>query len=126
MHFKRLIALLLPVVLAIALLPGCYYDKGELVYPQKNCDTTAVTYSKSVQPIMQGYCYACHAGSAVSGSGIKLDTYAGLKPYADNGKLMNSILQNGLSSAMPKGAGKMPDCNIATIRTWVRAGAPNN
>ncbi len=110
------------------LLQSCYYDKADLVYPvsSANCDTATVTYSASIAPLMNASCNSCHGGSAAAGGGIVLDTYAGVKTYAANGKLLNSILQNGAASAMPKGSGKLPDCSINKVRAWINKGMLNN
>ncbi|MBK9017723.1 MAG: hypothetical protein IPM82_28805 [Saprospiraceae bacterium] len=43
------------------------------------CDTTGVTLSGSVMPLLQTYCNGCHGGSAPSGD-INLTNYNGIKP----------------------------------------------
>lgn len=117
------------IILALA---GCYYDKAELVYPPTGgttCDTTtvAIKYSTDVVGILQTNCYVCHGGNAAAGNGYKLDTYAGLKVMADNGRLVKAIMHTGpVNTHMPQGGAKLPECNIAKIRTWVRNGSPNN
>ena len=113
------------------LITGCYYDKAELVYPPVTnapCDTTmTIRYSTDVVNILQGNCYVCHAGNAAAGSGYKLDTYAGVKTMADNGRLVRAIMHTGpVNTHMPQGGAKLPECNIAKIRTWVRNGTLNN
>lgn len=111
------------------LLTGCYYDKAELTYPSNGtatCDTTAVKYSVDILSIMSINCYACHSGTASSGGGIALDTYAGLKAYANNGQLLNSVLQNGTVPAMPLGGSMLSTCDINKIRAWINNGTPNN
>jgi hypothetical protein len=35
-------------------------------------------------------------------------------------------LQNGTISAMPKGGGKLSDCDINKIRSWLNKGMLNN
>ena len=112
----------------ILLLQSCYYDKADLVYPSSgaNCDTTTVTYSGTIAPLMNASCNSCHGGTASAGAGIVLDKYEGVKTYATNGKLLNSILQNGAASAMPKGSSKLPDCSINKVRAWINKGMLNN
>lgn len=89
------------------------------------CDTANVTFAVSVKPILQTYCNGCHAGSAPSG-GIDYSTYNGTKTTALNGKLLGSIQHAPGFSAMPQNANKLSACNIAIIKTWIDAGAPNN
>jgi len=108
---------------------SCYYDKADQVYPPvttSNCDTSAVKYSQQVVSILSNSCYVCHSGSASAGAGIKLDTYAQLSIWANSGSLLKVITHSPGVSPMPKNGSKLSDCNIATIRTWVRNGSPNN
>jgi mono/diheme cytochrome c family protein len=92
-----------------------------------SCDTTGVmSYASRVKPILQNNCYGCHSGTASSGGGIVLSDYNNLKTSVDNGTLLGSIEQLDGYSAMPKGGSKMSNCNIAIIRKWIAAGAPNN
>ncbi|HYE54084.1 MAG TPA: c-type cytochrome domain-containing protein [Chitinophagaceae bacterium] len=88
------------------------------------CDTSSVTFSGSVQPLLQTYCTGCHSGANASG-GINLTTFAGVKTQIDNGKLWAAINHTG-PRPMPMGGNKLSDCNIARIGIWIRNGAPNN
>lgn len=89
------------------------------------CDTSAVTYSGVIRPLIQNKCQGCHSSSS-PGGGWDLSTYQGVSTVALNGKLMGSIQHLGGFSAMPKGFPKLPDCDIAKFRIWVNAGYPNN
>ena len=104
---------------------SCYYDKEEILYPQSVCDTTNVTYSSSVVPILVSNCTSCHAGNTPS-AGIKLDAYADVKIQVTNGRLWGSVSHAKSYSAMPKNGNKMSDCNLTKIKKWIDAGAPNN
>lgn len=104
---------------------SCYYDNAEELYPVEDCDLSNVTYGASVAPIIDRQCLNCHS-AAVSFGNVTLETYADIKQYVDNGKLLSSIKHDGSSSPMPKGGDKLSDCNINIIQTWVEAGAPNN
>lgn len=106
-------------------LSSCYYDKSDLLYPDSACDTSAVKYSTSVLPILSSNCISCHGGSAPS-AGISLDTYAGVKMQADNGRLWGAVSHSASFSPMPKNSNKLNDCSLAKIRIWIAAGAPNN
>jgi hypothetical protein len=116
-------------VLALALLvmlifPGCYYDNEEELYGN-NCDTSSVTYSLSIKPIIDGSCNSCHSTASAQG-GIILDTYTSLKGFADSGQLSGVINQKTGFSPMPKGGSKLSDCSISTIDKWITDGSPNN
>ncbi|MEY3350926.1 MAG: hypothetical protein RIQ50_1037 [Bacteroidota bacterium] len=115
------------IALVMAGLSSCYYDKADLIYPQPTtCDTATVTYTGTIAPIMNASCNACHGGAAAAGAGIKLDTYAGVKPWVDNGRLLNSLLHNGQASPMPKGGSKLDACTINKVGAWIRKGSLNN
>lgn len=90
----------------------------------KACDTTTVTYSTTVIPILQSNCTGCHSGNNPSG-GIKLDNYTDVKTMATNKKLVGTIMHSAGYKAMPPN-GKLTDCNIGKIKAWVYRGALNN
>lgn len=90
-----------------------------------SCDSSTITYSGGVKPILETYCYGCHAGAASSGGGIPLDTYDGVKSTVDFNMLYPAVTHTG-PSPMPQGAAKLSDCKIAVIRKWIEAGATNN
>jgi cytochrome c5 len=81
-----------------------------------------------VKPILQSYCLSCHSNSSAAGSGggIKLQDYADVKTYADNGKLIGTMNHTSGYSAMPKGGGKLTDCNILVVQTWINKGKLND
>jgi hypothetical protein len=117
--------------LGIFLFSACYYDKKDQVYPQvvvATCDTSNITYSVTVTNILNTSCNNCHgtASANISGGGILLSTYASVKPYITNGKLINSILQNGQASPMPKNMAKLDQCTINKLTLWVNKGTLNN
>jgi hypothetical protein len=117
------------VVLVSFLFTACFYDKADVLYPTTSavCDTTSITYSNQIVTILNAQCNYCHGASANSiGGGIALNTYAALKPYVNNGRFLNSILQNGKASAMPRNGAKLDNCSILKIQTWINRGALNN
>ncbi len=89
------------------------------------CNTSNVTFSSSVKPILQTYCNGCHGGSNPEG-GVDYNTYNGVKATVDNGKLPGSIEHQSGYSPMPKNGNKLSACKISIIKTWIDAGAPNN
>lgn len=89
------------------------------------CDTTGVTFSGTVQPILQATCYGCHSSGAPSGN-VVLDTYAGVSSVVNDGSLLGAIKHQQGFVAMPQGGSKLPDCSIAKIEAWINAGAANN
>jgi len=115
----------------IILFYGCYYDNEESAYgrPASACDTTHVTYSISVQPIIMTWCLACHSNQQVSegaGGGNHLEGYSNLRVFALNGRLLGAVEHLPGYSPMPKYGNKLDSCDVAKIRIWVTNGAPNN
>lgn len=109
----------------ILALNSCYYDKAELLYPDTACDTSAVKFSTSVLPVLSSNCISCHGGATPS-AGISLDSYAGVKIQADNGRLWGAISHAPNYSPMPKNSNQLNICSQQKIRIWIDAGAPNN
>jgi mono/diheme cytochrome c family protein len=123
----RIAPIWLLIFFSILLFSACYYDKADIVYPPATaCDTTAVKYATTLVPIFNRSCNSCHAGTAASGGGIKLDSYSSVLLQVTKGRLTGAISHQSGFSAMPQGNTKLPDCEISKIYAWVNAGAPNN
>ncbi|QNF31983.1 hypothetical protein HUW51_04295 [Adhaeribacter swui] len=124
-HLTWRLALL--CLLNLGLLAGCASDNEEDLNPQPNaCDTSAVTFSGTVNAILQNNgCKNCHAASAGSG-GVVLDSYAEVKKRADDGRLLGAISHASGYAPMPLGGTKLSDCDIAKVKKWIDNGAPNN
>lgn len=110
--------------------------------PTQTDDTppdAVVTFSGTIQPIFTARCVSCHSAS-VPQSGVNLSSHA--STMASRGSLYNALIVNpgnGAQSAlydkllanprfgsrMPQG-GSLTSQQIANIRAWIDAGAPNN
>jgi hypothetical protein len=110
--------------------------------PTQTDDTpidTNVTYSANIQPMFNSRCVSCHSAS-VPQSGVNLSSYA--STMASRGSLYNALIvvtgnadQSALydkllssprfGSRMPQG-GSLTAQQIAIVRAWINAGAPNN
>lgn len=123
---------LLTFLFLISFLTGCYYDNEERLYPtidsSNSCDTTNVTLSQSVMPILQSRCLGCHGASVANGlgSGINLETYSELTKWVNNGQLEGAINHSPGFMPMPQGASKLDDCSINKITAWINRGALND
>jgi hypothetical protein len=67
-------------------------------------------------------CTSCHSGTNAS-KGILLDSYAAVKTYLDNGKLLAAV--KGTSIQMPPGY-KITTCELREIELWKANGALQN
>ena len=126
-YFLPFITLILTYCLA-----GCYYDSEEALLGKPGvvatCDTTVTNFSTQVTPILQSNCYSCHsnAHAAGNGGGIRLQGYADVKVFADQGKLVGSIQHTIGYYAMPLNGGQLTVCEINTIKLWIKRGTLNN
>ncbi len=89
-----------------------------------DCDSVNVTFSGTIQPVIELYCKGCHSGSAPS-AGLSLTTYAQIKEAVDNRQLANHINQAGGYSVMPP-SGQLSKCKLAQFNKWISYGTPNN
>lgn len=119
----------LVVILAIAIVPGCYNKKADLIIPNNNCDTSVViSYRSDITNILQQNCFICHGADkyASAGGNHQLDNFLSLQEMITNGKLLKAINHDPGAVPMPYGGGKLSDCDIMKITAWVNRGAPNN
>lgn len=93
--------------------------------PSGMCDTTNLSYSMDIEPLLKNKCQGCHNPSSLGG-GIDLTTYSGVKSISDDRRIINAIIHAPGFKAMPLGGQMLPPCEIKKIRTWVESGAPNN
>lgn len=88
------------------------------------CDVSNVTYTGTIQPILQNNCLGCHSGSAPT-AGVSLVGYTNVKKVANDGRLVGVTSHAQGYVTMPPG-GKLQNCAIEQIKKWVENGAPNN
>lgn len=106
---------------------GCEYSNQEELNP-KTCDSTNTSYSLDIVPILKENCYRCHDNNnaVLFGESNFLEGYENVQTYAIGGLIIGNIKHLPNFKAMPKGAPKIPACDIAKIENWIRKGAPNN
>lgn len=125
MNMKRLFISLATITISSFLFVSCYYDNEEALYPalSNSCDTTNVTYSRTIVPILNDNCLGCHSTVATGGA-ILLTSYPEVIGYAP--RITGSIKQLPSFTAMPKNSGKIKNCSIIQWDIWVKNGMPNN
>ncbi len=130
--FKKTFFGFLLAAFLLAGLGGCKYENVSDLPVVTVCDPNApVSFAADIVPIMTGSCSSgstsCHAFGNFNNA--DLDSYAGVKDQVDNGKLISSIIWDGVAttSKMPSGSStKIDDCSIGKIQRWIADGAPNN
>jgi hypothetical protein len=115
------------LLVSVLTMHSCYWDNEEDLYPFSgtSCDTTHVTYSGTIAPIMNTYCNSCHNAATANG-GVITDNWPALSTVANNGKLWNAVNWSDGVNNMPQGGTKLSDCNLAKINKWISDGAPDN
>ena len=89
------------------------------------CDTLNVTWSGTIQPLIQAKCQGCHSGSTPQG-GLDFTSWPVVNTVALDGRLAGAIQFQGGYAAMPPSGGMLPQCDIDKFLIWIQDGAPNN
>ena len=89
------------------------------------CDTSMVTFSGHVLPLLQANCTKCHNDKKAAAR-VNLSNYEGVKKVSDEGELMGTVTHSKGFKSMPKKADKLSDCQIAVLQKWVNEGAKND
>lgn len=115
------------VLAGILLLPACSWDNLEDLYPHTpDCDTTAVSFSMDIKPILSNNCFSCHSNvNAPSlGGGLSFEDHVDVSAYS--ARITGAINHNEGFLAMPQGGDKLDPCSIMKFEAWASAGAPDN
>jgi mono/diheme cytochrome c family protein len=102
-----------------------WINQGALNNGCDDCDSTNTTFALFVSPFIKNSCQGCHSGPTPSGD-ISLTNYDQIKTQALNGNLMGTIRHEAGYVAMPYNQGKLDDCKIDQILSWIEDGALNN
>ncbi|HEC43137.1 MAG TPA: hypothetical protein ENI20_09945 [Bacteroides sp.] len=89
------------------------------------CDTTSVSYSADIEPILQSNCLHCHYdGTPVAP--FSLQGFKNVLIRVNTGELEGAVNHLPGSPQMPRDGPKLPECELSLINKWIREGAPNN
>ena len=122
---KRLFISLASLAVFMFFFVSCYYDNEEALYPNLNssCDTTNVTYSGSIEPILNNNCYSCHSdANAAFGGNVHLQAASDV--ISMSSRIAVAIKRTGAFPMPP--SGKLSSCAITQFDIWVKKGTPNN
>lgn len=90
------------------------------------CDTTNVTWTSTVRPIIETNCLGCHNGGTDFNRNVDLATHAGAQRVALSGQLYGALSHAPGFAPMPQGTAPLDSCTIEKIKAWITAGAPAN
>ena len=92
-----------------------------------------VNFQDNVSAIFQARCNSCHNADKAKG-GLSLDTYAAtmqggssgavIEPGDANGSHLLGVASHAEEPKMPPNGPKIPDADLAAIKAWIEAGAP--
>lgn len=113
--------------LSIGVLSSCDTTSEEELLNDANfvCDTSNVSFSNTIQPLVSTNCQSCHNNRSQQG-GVNLEGYTNVKIYVDNGEFLGTIRHDPGFDPMPRGSSKLPNCDISKIETWINNGALDN
>ena len=115
-------------IFALLLTSSCYYDNEENLFPtlSNECDTSSMSYSLDVQPLLSINCYDCHSNlnSPALGNNINLEDLSNVRALAD--QILSSINHESGVSPMPKGSYKLHKCDLLIFEAWISKGKLEN
>ena len=126
---RTIFYLILPSLALLFMVTSCYYDNEVDLYPSNAvpCDTSNITYTNTIAPIMSANCNVCHnIGNPNGTPPVITSDYPGLKVVALNGKLANSVNWTNGQHKMPQSGSQLGPCDLAKINSWIKAGALDN
>ena len=106
---------------------ACYWENEETLYPEiEICDTTFVSFSEQIIPILTNNCFTCHSNLNASdfGVGISLEDYEDVA--SSSTQIVGAINHAEDFPQMPKNRNKLDTCLINTIEAWINQGTLNN
>jgi hypothetical protein len=111
------------IVFPISSSQSCVNNNEEELYGIKPCDTSDVTWVSKISEIMQQNCVMCH-GPVIAYRGVRHDSYASEMIVVNDGRLRGVVNHLPGYAKMPKDRGKLPECELKLINTWLDNGAP--
>lgn len=117
----RIFSLMLAITVFI---PGCYYDKEELLYPGSNtpvdCTTINAKFAADVLPLISSKCATSGCHDATASGGLIFQNYAQINSAKDRINT-RAVVEKTMPAAAP-----LQPAEINIIKCWIENGAPNN
>jgi len=108
------------IIIIAILFSSCYNDSRENLNPQLPtndttlaCDTSSITYTKDIQPILSSSCTGCHGTGSANHA---LNSFADAKSHNDN------IITRISDGSMPQNSSPLSACKINKFKAWKNQG----
>jgi hypothetical protein len=82
------------------------------------CDTSNVTYSATIAPLVQSRCIGCHSGGTPQG-GLNFTSWQVLNTVAMDGRLAGAVQHQSPFASMPPTGPMLPQCQIDQFLIWM-------
>jgi hypothetical protein len=106
---------------------GCYWESEESFYTdQAFCDTSFVSFSEDILPILTNSCFTCHSNANAPdyAFGIALEDHQDVSASAS--LITGAINHREGYPQMPKNLEKLDTCRINTFEAWENQGKLDN
>src|SRR5688572_15332972 len=121
-----------PIVVLALILVTCPVRLRAAETPK---DAPKVTYQDHVLPILRNACLNCHNADKKKGD-LDLASFTGLSTGGGSGKavepgdpdasMLYKVVTWAVEPNMPPKGDKLPEKDLAVIKAWIAAGAPEN
>ncbi len=113
-------------------------DAGSLAFADSPASQDTISFANDILPIFQNRCAQCHGAPDEDGeprleSGLNLLEYERVIAGSEWGTVVEAgdpansfLLDMIVDQTMPEEGDPVPEEEIALIRAWIEAGAPNN
>lgn len=132
------------LIILVLCTTGCNYDIKR-VSPAtvpiidtlvNKCDTSEVTYLKTIKPLLVKNCYTCHTDTSTNPNRNtyaffndfnQLQTYATARSVTDpHYTTLQARIRHIESPGMPLSLPSLSECDIRKFEIWISKGAKNN
>ena len=104
---------------------SCENQNEEDLFGKTDCDTSQVSFSGYIVPLLENQCYRCHAGANLIAP-FSLEGYDNVLTRVNSGQLQGALNHLPGYQSMPRGRPILPKCDLSKIDNWINEGAQNN
>jgi len=115
---QKIVPIIALCIFFLTLFSSCAEDK--LVDLEPACENITVRFAVDIAPIFSTNCDISGCHSASTNNVYDASDYNSI---ANNAERIYNALNAGI---MPQGKGRLPECEIQKIRSWIDAGKLNN